>query len=311
MFDFDFESLKKAASNVFNQIAAYQFNEERGFSKKAIKIIRTATGSAPVEWWDGEALAAITRWQADTKRLKPLAADGKFGPKSLGVLIAELEKKGDTFSTAILKQFSYKNVATGQVHTPNVITPATIRYMPNRPLALTKSPTGAWEMRGSFKVHMQVNAEVVEPWRYEYRQYIRGKVILNRPSSEEDMKDNFKVPGGLHPVIFNEDGEVMPSGAYEKFGYRGRRPTIPSPSRPGISDYYTNGQQGADYYLEDTFGIAGAGAGSFHKVSVTMTYRGVVIKDGKELTPQQINSPNWREYCVAAEEWTYDKKDFF
>ena len=74
---------------------------------------------------------------------------------------------------------------------------------------------------------------------------------------------------------------------------------------------FNRGKQGPDYHLEDTFGIAGANAGTFHKVSVAMTYRGVVIKDGKELTSQQINSPNWRDFCVAADEWVYDKKEFF
>ncbi|MEQ1763818.1 MAG: hypothetical protein ABL984_11825 [Pyrinomonadaceae bacterium] len=307
---FDFDAIKKAAANVYDYFAAYSFNEERGYSKKAIKIIRTAVGVAPLEMWDAAAISAVERWQAAPQRLKPLDADGKFGAKSLGVLIAELERKGDTMSVAILKQFSYKDVQTGQVkNSPSPMVEVRFNQMPKRILALTKDPSGsgAWEMKGSFKVIMNVDPTIVEPWRYEYRQYIKGKVILNQPSSEEDMKDQFKVPGGLNPNEFTEDGEKMPSGIIERFGYRNKPPTY----RPGLMDYYSHGQQGPDYFLEDTFGIEGTSAGNFHKIAVNISYRGVVIKDGKELTRDQINSPNFRDYCIAGNQWNYSETKFF
>lgn len=305
---FMFESIKEAAAGIYDYFSAYYFNEERGYSKKAIKIIRTAVGAAPLESWDAEAIAAVEKWQGSPQRLKPLDADGKFGAMSLGVLIAELEKKGDTMSVAILRQFPYKDVKTGNVGSTSPILEVKFYQSPKRTLGLIKDPSsGAWEMRGSFKVIVNINPEVVEPWRYEYRQYIRGSVILNRPSSEEDMRNQFKVPGGLDPNSFTEDGEIMPNGSIERFGYRNKPPTY----KIGLMDYYTNGQQGPDYHLEDTFGIAGANAGTFHKVAVNISYRGAVIKDGKELTLQQINSPNWRDYCIAGNEWTYSKVEFF
>ena len=124
------------------------------------------------------------------------------------------------------------------------------------------------------------------------------------------MRNQFKVPGGLDPNFFTEDGEIMSDGSIERFGYRKKPPTYPG-KKIGLMDYYTDGQQGPDYYLEDTFGIAGANAGTFHKVAVNISYRGAVIKDGKELSPQQINSSNWRDYCIAGNEWTYSEIKFF
>jgi len=46
------------------------------------------------------------------------------------------------------------------------------------------------------------------------------------------------------------------------------------------------------------------------KVGVHMKFRGIVIKDGKLPEPVQMNSPVWKQFCVAHKEWEYEAERF-
>jgi len=314
-----------AIVGAINVLNAIDYNQKKFYSKTAIKIIQRRIGAEVCGVFDVQTISAIYNWQKSPKRLKNLTADGMFGSSSLGVMIAEMDKKGDAANASVLRQFPHKTLG-GEIKTNEPAEPVTfLQKFPDSELDLRRNPVddNRWVMKGSFRVEMSLDEQIVEPWRYEYRQFIKGRVYTHdglfgdgaakkiwQPRDGavvEEANDYMKVPN-LSRDMFYEDGEVMRNRTIERFGYRSKPPAY----RPGLMDYYTDNQLGWYYYLQDTFGLEGArkrdSQGFYRtglKIGVELQFRGIVIKDGKNLTTEQINQSNWKNYCVASEEWDY------
>lgn len=307
---------------------AVEYNNNCYYSKTAIKLIQKRIGTAQTGAWDGISAMAVFEWQKSVMRLRPLTADGMFGPTSLGLLIEELVIQGHKKEAEFLRQFKHKD-KFGNIVKKDIVESERIVYAffhsKGKPLEMRKDPTnvGRWMMKGNFQVEVYMDQQLPEPTRYEYRQFIRGRIFVHdgyvgdaaqqvwqqRSGTQEvEQNDYSKVPGGLNRHFFTEDGEKMADGTVEKFGYRSKPPKW----EEGIIDTYSNNQMGTEYRLQDTFGIEGPrktdSQGNFKaglKVGVDLEYRGIVIKDGRMPTFQEINSGNWKSYCVAALDWRY------
>ncbi len=315
--------------NALNYLSAIDYNQKKYYSGKAIRIIQKRIGATETGVWDFQSITAVYNWQKSVMRLRPLTADGKFGPGTLGILIEELAINGHDADADFLARYKHKDKYGNIVkNEPDPVDRPVISFFqyPSTKLDIRPDPVNnaRWIMKGSFKVEVFMDKKLPDPTQYEYRQYIKGRVFVHdgyfgdpinnthwqarAGTREQEQNDYIKVPGGLSRLQFTEDGEVMPDNSVEKFGYR----SSPYKWEDGIMDFYSNDQKGTDYRLQDTFGISGprradpqGGFKTGLKVGVELYFRGIVIKDGKTPTTAEINSPNWRDYCVEAKEWMY------
>jgi hypothetical protein len=314
--------------NVLTALTAIDYNKNRFYSKTGIKLIQKHINTPQTGVWDIQSCTAVYDWQRSVMRLRPLKGDGMFGPTSLGILIEELVIQGHKKDAEYLRQFWHKD-KHGNIVKKDIVESEKIVYAffhsKGKPLEMRKDPNnvGRWMMKGSFNVEVYMDRQLPDPTRYEYRQFIKGRIYVHdgyfgdaaqtvwqarSGTTEVEQNDYSRVPGGLNRQYFTEDGEKLSDGSVEKFGYRSKPPKW----EEGIIDTYTNDQKGYEYRLQDTFGIEGPrktdAQGNFKaglKVGVDLWYRGIVIKDGRMPTFQEINASNWRSYCVASHDWRY------
>lgn len=325
--------LPAGVMGLMNVVAAIEYNKKKYYSWRAIKLIQKMIGTTENGIWDGTSVGAVAEWQRSVMRLRPMTADGMFGPTSLGILIEEMVINGKSAQAELLRQFKHKD-KHGNIIKKEVVDSSrpiyTFFQYPRSPLDLRRHPTNPsmWMMKGSFNVEVFIDQQIEEPSRYEYRQFIKGQVWVHdgyfgdpgtnkiwhprAGTKQEPVNNAVAVPGGLNSNFFTEDGQVLDGGSrIEYFGYRSKPPT----NIPGLIDEYSNYQTGAEYRLRDTFGIEGprkqdsAGFKTGLKVGVDITYRGIVIKDGKVPTFSEING-NWLAHCVAGKEWRYKEEKF-
>lgn len=319
--------------SLLNIVAAIEYNKLCYYPKTAIKMIQKRIGDFADGYWDGNTIKAVVDWQSSVMRLRPLKADGMFGPTSLGLLIEELDINGHRKDAEFLRQFKHRdkngNITKKEVVDSSRPVYAFFQYTVSK-LDIRRHPVTVanWMMKGSFRVEVFMDRQIEDVTRYEYRQFIKGRVwvhdgyfgdAINKThwqaragTKEEDVKNCMPVPGGLNQYFFQEDGLVKGS-LVEKFGYR----TKPMTNEPGLIDEYSDVGLGAEYRLQDTFGIEGPrkqdSQGNFKsglKVGVDLSFRGVVIKDGQMPTHEQINSGAWKNHVVAGHEWRYNEVKF-
>ena len=301
-----------------NISSAMQFNNNRGYYGQALKTIQSQTQANQTGVVDVQTVTAIYNWQQSPNRIIKLDADGKLGSYSLGVMIAEMEKSGQSANTSPLKQFTYL-LPPGNGGAETADTKPVLDYKLNQyitPLNLRRDPANnaRWLMKGRFEVNIKLNPNL-EFWRYEYRQYIRGNSFTQRGywtgnvwsardgEPQKSANNFFEIPVGSSFTYgltssWKEDGQIMQDGTNQYFGHRKK----PYANREGIKDMYLYdneiNQNGPDYELQDTYGLGGEYDRGL-RVMVELYYRGDIIKDGKEI----VASKSWSFRTDQAINW--------
>lgn len=299
--------------------SAIQYNNNRGYSAQATKLIQSHTNSYTSGVFDAPTVTAIYNWQNLPSRKTKMDADGKVGPGSLGVMIAEMEKLGQSAGIAILRPFLGSQPSGSNGGETAEINPVVSYPQPTNisqmNLVANPSDSSRWIMKGSFGLKIKLNPQLKDPWRYEYKQYIRGRAFTQKGywdpgstiwtarSGEPQVSVNkyFQIPidknftWGL-TESWKEDGEVMHDGTCQFFGRRTNPPT----SVPGLKDFYsvnnTPDQNGFDYELQDTYGLEGNYERGL-RVYVELYYQGDIVKD----KTQVVASKNWhymKDYAI-------------
>lgn len=287
--------------------SAIQFNNNRGYYGQALKVIQSQTQATQTGIIDAQTVTAIYNWQQSSNRMIKLDADGKLGECSLGVMIAEMDKAGQSANSSLLRKFTYYLPPGSGGATETTATNPIISYTKNTNVTqmhLRTDPSNntRWLMKGRFEVNIKLNPKA-EWWRYEYRQYIRGNSFTQRGywtgnvwtardgELQKPVNNFFQIPigssytWGLTPT-WKEDGQIMSDGTSQFFGHRKSKYA----NREGIKDMYLYdneiNQNGPDYELQDTYGLEGDYERGL-RVMIELYYRGDILKDGKEIVASQ------------------------
>ncbi|MCW5964778.1 MAG: hypothetical protein KIT83_12120 [Bryobacterales bacterium] len=268
-----------------NISSARTYNRDRKYSVNAIWAIQRQLGVSTSGEFDDTTIKAIYAWQGSPERLTKLTKDGKLGPAGLGCMIAEMRRGPATTDIQTLSYFPHTLPPGGAGVSGSVVD----SFIITNPVSVDLRADGTgWQMRGRFRVHIQLNASLSSPGRYQYRQYIRGlatstpgRFRSNPPSlanweataAAKNHNADFKVPGGLHQTTWKEDGVVSAAGD-RKFGYRSAAAFVGT----GEEDrYLPNQASGREYVCVDTFGILGTARIHGTKLHLKLDYKGVVI----------------------------------
>jgi len=294
--------------------SAIQFNNNRGYDAQATKLIQSHTQSFTHGVFDQPTVTAIYNWQKSPNRNPSPEADGKMGPCSLGLMISEMDRLGQTAGAAILRKYTYSlppgSGAAQAGDVQPVLSYNVNKYAVNLNLRSDPGNTSRWLMKGRFEVKIKFNPKLKDQMRYEYRQYIRGNSFTQRGywdpqstiwtarSGELQISANefFEVPGttpsnkGL-TQHWKEDGQIMSDGTHQHFGHRDKKPVSPN---EGLLDAYTvdneMNQKGHVYELKDTYGLGGKYERGL-RVMIELYYRGDIVKDGNQV--------------IASQSWSY------
>lgn len=92
-----------------NRQSAINYNNECGYSQKAIGIIQMFVRARTVGYFDNQTVEAVYQMQqSPLYGFKAGVADGMVGPSTLGVMIMELEHVSRMSEAAVLKSYCYK-----------------------------------------------------------------------------------------------------------------------------------------------------------------------------------------------------------
>ncbi|MCW5962881.1 MAG: hypothetical protein KIT83_02490 [Bryobacterales bacterium] len=265
--------------------SARSFNNGRGYSVNAIRAMQRQMGISVTGSFDDGTLRGVFNWQGSSDRMASLVPDGKFGQNSLGCLVAEMRRGSPTTDLSELAAYPH-NLPTGSGPSESAVVSS---FTVTDPVLVALRGDGAgWQFRGRFRVYIRFNNGLANVNRYQYRQYIRGTAIItpgrftgNPPSlgnwsatgAPQDASAEFRVPGGLRPSDWSEDG-IVAFGATRKYGYRSSNAFI----APGEEDRYLPDQQnGKEYICIDTFGMMGSRRVSGSRLRMNLHYKGVIV----------------------------------
>lgn len=284
-----------------NISSARSFNVGRGYSVNAIRAMQRQMGIPVTGSFDDGTLRGIYNWQGSPDRMATLIPDGKCGMNSLGCLIAEMRRGPVTTDLSILAAYSH-TLPSGTGPGESAVISSFIVTDLTR-VALRADGAG-WQFRGRFRVNIRLNNALANANRYQYRQHIRGTAIVipgrftgNPPSIGnwvatgpfEDASETFRIPGGLHPHDWKEDG-IIALGVVRQYGYRSANAFI----APGEQDRYLPDQtNGKEYVCVDTFGMMGTRRVSGSRLRLNLHYKGMIV--------DVLNG----DRVVKAKGWTY------
>lgn len=292
-----------------NLSSARSYNRDRHYAVVAIQVVQRHMGTSTTGSFDDATIRAVYDWQGSPDRITTLTKDGKFGPKSLGCMLAEMRRGPISTDIAALNRYPHTPPAgTGPDGT--VIVPT---FEITDPVSLDLRGDGAgWQFRGRFRVHIRLNSGLANPGRYQYRQSIKGtatstpggfafgspRTLANWTASAapDDQSSQFGVPGGgLSASIWREDGLVTASGT-RKYGYRTSAAFI----APGEEDRYLPTQpSGKEYVCVDTYGMMGTRRVMGTRLRMNLHYKGAVV--------DVLNS----DRVVIEKTWSYSGDDVF
>jgi hypothetical protein len=292
-----------------NLSSARSYNNDRHYSVHAIWVIQRHRGISTSGSWDDSTIRAVYDWQGSPDRITALTKDGKFGPKSLGCLLAEMRRGPITTDIAHLNPYPH-TLPGGVGPDGTVIVPT---FTISNPVSLDLRGDGAgWQFRGRFRVNIRLNNSLANPNRYQYRQYIKGtaqstpgrfaaglpRTLANwtATSTPDDQSSQFGVPGGgLHATQWREDG-VVSVGGTRKYGYRSSAAFV----APGEEDRYLPDQpNGKEYVCVDTYGMMGSRRVLGTRLELNLQYKGAVV--------DVLNS----DRVVIEKTWSYSGDDIF
>ena len=205
-----------------NQYSARTYNNNRNYEYHAKRVIQRHIGmQSGSGQFDNETLRAIYDWQGSPDRITTLKQDGKFGPSSLGCLIAEMKRGQVSTDLAHIHPYPHTLPAGSGPDASATVSSFVVSDLVK--LSLNADGTG-WQFRGRFRVDVQLNKKLANPARYQYRQYIKGtatstpgrftslirsKATWEATAAPQDQSSQFGVPGGgLSAIVWREDGAV-------------------------------------------------------------------------------------------------------
>jgi hypothetical protein len=288
--------------------SARTYNNNRNYEWHAIRAIQRHTGMITGSGaFDNNTILAIYKWQGSPDRITTLKQDGKFGPASLGCMIAEL-KRGN-FSTEMAQLMPYPHTLPGSKGPDGTVIVPTFLVSQLQSLDLRADGTG-WQFRGRFRVDIHLNPSLADPARYEYRQHIKGtatstpgrfksgiRILANWESTGPAVShgSQFQVPGGLHATTWREDGAATLGGT-RKYGYRHQ----PALNIIGEEDRYLPDQKdGRHYVCVDTYGVMGSKRVMGTRLQLKLNYKGQIID---KLVSDRV---------VIEKTWSYSGDDVF
>lgn len=291
-----------------NMSSARTYNRDRHYSVHAIWVIQRQMGVSTSGSFDDATIRAVYAWQGSPDRITTLTKDGKFGPKSLGCMLAEMRRGPMSTDIAELNPYPH-TLPAGSGPAETVIVPV-FTITDQVSLAL-RGDGGGWQFRGRFRVNIRLNNTLANPGRYQYRQHIRGsatstpgafapgvpRTLANwsATGAPVDHRSQFSVPGGLSATLFREDGVTAATGT-RKYGYRSSLAFAAT----GEEDRYLPRQEdGEEYICVDTFGILGTRRVLGTRLRLNLDYKGVVV--------DVLNSGR----VVMQKTWSYSGDDIF
>lgn len=306
----------RKVSMSLNATSANNYNNSRGYDVPAIGIIQSRVGARTHGRFDDDTARAIYDWQGSSNRMASLVKDGKFGPSSLGVMIAEARRANRHSEAGYLTKFPH-NIPAGGMSDPDKspvqsFVRKTIAGLKMRPRKGTDGLFG-WVMKGCFEINIKLNPSIPDASRFVYRQFIRGSagvtegVFMGAHNTnwqalgpEVSANSAFKIKGGL-PTTFKED-MLQIEGKIEKFGYR-HTPAVNRPNgNVGLIDRYLPVQSnGHHYQCRDTFGLEYDRPSVIGtKVRVHLDYAGFVFD---QLLDEIVAQRNWSYSLTEIVEW--------
>jgi hypothetical protein len=270
-----------------NPSAATAYNRSRNYGAGAIRIIQRETGSQVSGAFDPQSATAIHRWQGESRRMASLVRDGKMGPKSLGVMIGELVRRGGAADATVLAGHPHI-LPPGATPPPGATTDPILEFRAITVTPINLRAFGAgFMMGGSFKIRLKFHPDV-DCRRYEYRQRIKGTATLQQGSfsgtvrtlatwsstgSVKNVASAFQIPGGL-PTTFAEDAQITSTGAVNRFGHR----SSSAVHQTGLEDRYLPRQSdGCEYRAQDTYGLRGTTRPLGLRIRLNIIWQGRVI----------------------------------
>jgi hypothetical protein len=278
--------------------AARTYNAGRQYSVEAVRAIQRQLGMASQSGsFDDATIRAVSEWQRSKDRMKTLVPDGKLGPNSLGCMVAEMRRGPPSTDLATLTRYPH-NPPGGSGPGPGaVVSSFTVTDLV--PLALRADGSG-WQFRGSFRVDIRFQDGLANANRYQYRQHIRGKAtetvgaFLNpRPHARPfmntkanwrplqppvDRSGEFRVPGGLHPTQWREDGFTgvgpLTLSKPRKYGYRSSEAFV---TKGEVDQYLPDQKNGRQYVAVDTYGLSGLSRTIGTRLELDLQYKGLVL----------------------------------
>lgn len=268
-----------------NAAAATTYNRRRNYSTDAIRIIEQEVGGRADGRFSEDDARRIYDWQGDARRFSSLTPDGKFGPRSNGVLIAELSRSHPNQARQLT---SYPYVLPAGVEPPAGADENPVlqfRAVTIKPMALRGFGSG-WKMSAEFVVRLFLNPSL-DCRRYQYRQFIRGTCTLQpgrftgatvsrgtwvHTAPARDVAGEFEQPGGL-PTRLSEDAQRVHGHTF-RYGHRDADPVLET----GLEDRYLPDQAGGpEYRARDIPGISGTTRPRGLRIRIDLHFRGRVI----------------------------------
>jgi hypothetical protein len=279
-----------------NAAAATTNNRARRYSADAVRIIQREVRGDATGAFDDQTATRIFDWQGGSGRLGRLTPDGEMGPASLGSMIGELTRAGNTADAVLLSQFPHI-LPTGVAPPPGAQVDPVVEFKAISLLPTTlKTDGGAgWTMSGRFQVRLLLNPNL-NPERFEYRQFIRGTASAQRGAFQTgvppslatwtatgpvvDAASSFNTPGGLQQS-FAEDGTTQ-HGVILHYGRRSAAPI--HQAQIGWEDFYLPTQAtGNEYHSMDNPAVSGTPriVGLRARLSLDFSGRVIDTTDGR------------------------------
>ncbi len=243
--------------------AANRYNANRRYTSPLIDVIRREVGSQESGGFGSTTAQAIYNWQG-RQRSPQLSEDGMFGPRSLGVLIRSLDSSGRSEEATLARRFPHEDFSQPDTSEDGILEFRALRV---RPVTLESLRAG-WICKGNFRVIIRFS-EDVDASRFEYRQFIKGSAstepgrFTGSPASMDnwvstgtrtDRRSAFRVPGGLSPTEFREDGFVRRDGGVDRYGYRTSAASLETATSPE-DRYLPTQEHGRTYRCTDGVGL--------------------------------------------------------
>lgn len=223
------------------------------YDADSINLIQDLVGTAQTGTFNEETVRAV----ADVQARYALQADGKVGPNTFDLLTRELSAEGADPSQSLL---------LFQIDGPE-------------PLAFFRNTPTTGTIGSRFYIHARFDPRA-NPADFEYRQYIRGNVVLHDVASPTPIPVNnqFAIPGGGLDAGWKEDGDttIAEGTAGHHYGHRRYRAN-PSDDRDEYLPDRRTGNEYAGHDFPELGPIPAAPGDSGDRYEWEMYFRGVIV----------------------------------
>lgn len=231
---------------------ALAFNRTR-FTQEQTRLIQDIVGTDPTGIWTEEDILAVAQIQEEYN----LEADGIIGLDTLRFIDREQQLEGAPSDDA---------------------TCLTSFFAQGFPVTFLSTGAGQHRLEGHFQVRAQFPARC-DCSAFQYRQFIKGKVVLRRAGVEHDLKGIFnQLPAGELTTDFREDGDT--SDVPVNYGHRDQ-PADTDPEDRYVNDRGNTDQANGCRYRNEDFPGADLNTQSGDVYDATMRFRGEIQRNNR------------------------------